>query len=334
MIQNSTPFAAEAFPCYSTAGQAQCLVVVKATLDLVGNVVAQGQALPIYRGDCGFDLEGFKHVIRFEDDMAQVKPMVDVIVNAWAHAPGGKPTTNFMAGVRVGTQTRVLQVSGKRHWQRRFGLIPSISKAEPTACVPVIYPLAYGGEDTEDPMKFWDQNPSGQGFSSGLPFDGLPLPQIEWADDLINGPGHPKTVAGLGCYGRTWQPRSAFLGSYSQDELKFKGLATKMPKTFDPRSWNCAHPRMQFPAGSVVQGTSIELVNLSASGRVLLEVPDVRIAITWVGKGQRITVHPAFDTVCIEPEAGPRGGHMALTWRHTVHNVSLEAMEQIKVQLV
>ncbi|XVJ70570.1 MAG: DUF2169 domain-containing protein [Rhizobacter sp.] len=334
MIQNLTPFAAEVFPCHSTTGQTQCLVVVKATLDLAGQVVSQGQGLPICRGDEYFNLDGFNQVIRFESDMAQVKPMVDVIVNAWAHAPGGKPIPEFAAGVRVGNESRVLQVSGKRHWHRRLGVIPTMSKPEPTLCVPVIYPLAYGGEDRGDAMAFWDQNPSGQGFSSGLPYDGLLLPQIEWADDLIDGPGHPKTVAGLGCYGRTWLPRRSFLGSYGTEELKFKGVATKMPETFDPRSWNCAHPRMQFASGSVVAGTEIELVNLSPSGRVRLVVPDIGIAISWSAKGQYATIRPAFDTVTIEPEAGPQGGHMALTWRHTVQNVSLETMDAVKVQFV
>jgi hypothetical protein len=333
MIQNLTPFAAEVFPCHGTTGQAQCLVVVKATLDLTGKVVSQGQALPIYRGDEYFKLDGFEYVIRFESDLAQVKPMIDVIINARAHAPGGKPTPEFAAGVRVGNESRVLRVSGKRHWQRRLGLIPTMSKPEPTLCVPVIYPLAYGGEDRSDAMVFWDQNPSGQGFCSGLPYEGLPLPQIEWADDLIDGPGHPKSVAGLGCYGRTWQPRRSFLGSYEEQELKFKGIATKLPQTFDPRSWNCAHPRMQFGSGCVVAGTEIELVNLSPSGRVQLVVPDVGVAITWSAKGQHATIRPAFDTLAIEPEAGPQGGNMVLTWRHTVSNVSLEEMNAVKVQL-
>ena len=327
MIQNLTPFAAKVLPCFSTEGHAQSVIVVKATYDFAGQLVAQGQALPVYHGDEYFKIEGLTDVIRFESDIAPLKPNIDVIINAVAYAPGGKPREQFQAGVCMDDHERLIMVSGKRVWRRRLGLIPTMSQPEPAHCVPVVYSLAYGGADKDKPDQFWPNNPTGSGFSANMPQDGLLLPQIEWLDDLIQGPAHPSSPAGFGCFGRAWQPRQRLLGQYSSQELAFKGLATKMPRSFQPEAWNCAHPRMQFPTGSIRAGTHFELINLSAKGQLEFKLPATSVAIAVEALGAQVTAYPAFDTVAIEPELG----HVALIWRHVVHGVPIEQLGAVKV---
>ena len=104
-----------------------------------------------------------------------------------ARAPGGRPISQFEAGVRVAGTSRVIRVSGPRRWKRRLGLLPSIGSPEPVTFVPVVYSRAYGGVDREHPDSFWPANPTGLGFSDSLPHDGLPLPQIEWAESAAAG---------------------------------------------------------------------------------------------------------------------------------------------------
>lgn len=91
MLENLTPFAAEMLRGYGVNGELQNIVVVKATLDLSGRVVPHGKGLPILRGDLCFAEPGLQDVTRFESDLAPGKPFVDVIVNAFAYAPGSQP---------------------------------------------------------------------------------------------------------------------------------------------------------------------------------------------------------------------------------------------------
>ena len=162
--------------------------------------------------------------------------------------------------------------------------------------------------------EFCAHNPTGLGYCRGLPIDGLPLPQIEWPDQLITRPSDKPTPAGFGCYARTWQPRVRFLGKFDANKLNQGGIQTKMPKSFSAQAWNCAHPLMQFKRENVVAGTSIQLLNLSQAGELSLRIPRVKPTISIVSaEHERSAFTPAFDTITIEPNLG----HFAMTWRHT-----------------
>ncbi|WP_230681360.1 DUF2169 domain-containing protein, partial [Paracidovorax cattleyae] len=89
MLDNLTPFAAELLPGHRPDGSACRTLVIKATLDFAGRPVAQGSALPIYRGDAFFEEDGLQGTVRHEADLAPFKPRVDVVFNGFAHAPGG-----------------------------------------------------------------------------------------------------------------------------------------------------------------------------------------------------------------------------------------------------
>ena len=329
MLDNLTPFAAEILVGHDTQGAAQNIVVVKGTFDLNGCVAVQGKQLPVMRGDAFFDAPQLTGVTRFESDQVPAKPMVDVLVNAFAYAPEGRACAYFDAGIAVGRETRALRVFGPRVWRNRLGVFPAIVALEPALRVPIVYSLAYGGADHQYPEQFSQSNPSGIGFCVGAPPDGLRLPQIEWLGELIGSPANQPSPAGFGCYGRTWQPRRKLLGNYARQELDVPGLVGKMPATFSPAAWNCAHPRMQFPWDLVRPGTVIQLRNLSVSAVQRIVVPDIRIQITWNCTGRQGSVTPAFDTVIIEPEYS----HFAVTWRCVLPEGSNAVFDEVRVHL-
>lgn len=329
MLENLTPFAAKILPAYDVNGRSQDIVIVKATLDFNANVVPHGRQLPIFQGDHFFDDASLKDVVRFESDQVAFKPLVDVIVNAFAYAPEGKPTAHFDAGVAVGRETRVVRVFGQRVWRNRLGIFPSVSAQDLALRVPVVYTLAYGGSAPDNDKVFAQENPTGTGFSAGLPEDGMQMPQVEWIDQLIRNSGDAPSPAGFGCYGRTWLPRRNFFGSYQRDELNAPGIIGKMPKSFNPAAWNCAHPRMQFTTDQVKPGTPIQWRNLSESGSQSILLPHITLSIAWTSSAGRQTVSPAFDTVSIEPEHG----HFALTWRHVLPADFQHRMDAVHVHL-
>lgn len=57
MLDNLTPFAAEILPGHGADGTLCSTVVIKATLDFEGRAVAQGNAVPVFRGDEFFGAE-------------------------------------------------------------------------------------------------------------------------------------------------------------------------------------------------------------------------------------------------------------------------------------
>ncbi|WP_353176364.1 DUF2169 family type VI secretion system accessory protein [Delftia acidovorans] len=328
MLDNLTPFAAEILPGHGADGTLCSTVVIKATLDFAGRAVAQGKAVPVFRGDESFDGSG--HVVRHEADIAPLKSRVDVLFNGHAHAPGGKAVARFDAGLAIGGENRVIRVFGKRVWRRKMGLVPVVQELEPALKVPLTYNLAFGGADAENPEIFHGPNPAGAGFSAGLPQDGAPMHQLEWADDPLRSPADRISPAGFGCIGRSWLPRRALWGSYAARELEQSpGLLSRMPASFDPAAWNCAHPRMQFRRDQVRAGTRVAWVHLSAEGEGETIIPAIRPQLSWVMRGERGAASPEFDTLIIEPEHG----HLVLIWRHTLAGHVLRGLESVQVHL-
>lgn len=328
MLDNLTPFAAEILPGHDADGTVCSTVVVKATLDFEGRAVAQGKALPVFRGDEFFGAEGPVNVVRHEADIAPRKPRVDVLFNGYAYAPGGKPVAHFAAGLAVGSESRVIKVFGKRVWHRRLGVLPLAQEVEPALKVPLAYHLAFGGTDKEKPEAFHEANPIGTGFCTGLPHEGAPMHQLEWADDPVRSAADRVSPAGFGCIGRTWLPRRALWGSYAGKELDASpGLMTRMPASFDQAAWNCAHPRMQFRRDQVQAGTKIAWMNLSEQGMGTTVVPAIRPQVSWVLRGERGTASPEFDTLIIEPEHG----HLIVIWRHMLAGHVLNGLESVQI---
>jgi hypothetical protein len=330
MLDNLTPFAAELLPGHAGDGSLCTTVVIKATLDFGGRPVAQGRTVPVFRSDEFMAEPGLTGNVRQEADTAPAKRHIDVIFNGHAYAPGGRPAAQFDAALAIGRETRAIRVYGKRAWRRRMGLFPVPQELEPALRVPLAYSLAFGGQDAQDPGAFHGPNPLGTGFSTGMPADGAPMHQLEWADEPVRSAGDQVLPAGFGCVGRSWLPRRRLWGSFTPQELEQSpGLLARMPASFDIAAWNCAHPRMQFNRSQLPAGTPVRWLHLSAEGQGQTQVPDIRPVVSWAIRGEHAAFSPAFDTLVIEPDHG----HMVLVWRHTLPAQAAHGLESVQVHL-
>ncbi|HUQ84043.1 MAG TPA: DUF2169 domain-containing protein [Gemmatimonadaceae bacterium] len=168
--------------------------------------------------------------VQHESELAPYKDATDVVVIGKAYAPAGFPTRRMMIGVQVGTVQKFLVVTGDRHCHFREGALPAFSEAAPFIEMEIRYERAYGGRDEKsipDIPFIYPRNAMGTGVvlrNIREAVDGLPLPNIEDAQDLLT----PERMfieeperwhlqplpQGFGWRQRSWYPRSALIGSY------------------------------------------------------------------------------------------------------------------------
>ena len=97
-----------------------------------------------------------------------------------------------------------------------------------------------------------------------------PLPNLEDPDALITAWNHRPKPVGFGFYGKGWQPRLGYLGTYD-DKWRLE-RSPELPGDFDPLFYNGAHPDLQMP-GYLEGGEPVELVNLSPEGQIAFNLP-------------------------------------------------------------
>ncbi len=261
-LRNYTPFAPLVFTAEDDAGTDMGVLVLRGTFH-----VAPGAALrpdpdqaPVrvadeYRGAAGASS------VRWESDLAPLKPRADLHLDAVAHAPAGEPTPSWTAGVRVarrdadGEPVRLveaaLRVTGPRVWRRTLAGW-RLDPPAPAVRVPLVYERAYGGTvpDPDDPDLDveYPANPVGTGFFLSKQTDAAEVdaPQIEWADAPIEAPGPDYAPAGVGPLARSWQPRLALAGTF--DETWQAERAPHLPADFDFAHYNSAPPPLQAPS--------------------------------------------------------------------------------------
>jgi hypothetical protein len=233
--------------------------------------------------------------VRQESDFAPYKPACDVIVNATAHAPGGKPGPVFQVSLTLrGVQgapliDKRLDISGERSFQKKMalwrmvqwsgkvasaGLLQPnpwrISLAQPATSLPLRYAFANGGECRIDPgdvsgapaaHESSDENPCGRGFTRRWYMGAKPATQFTarqfW--QAAHGAALP-APAGLGVVGRGWLPRRALAGTFGDKASWSEDDVPRLPMDFDFAYYNCA-PRDQQCAYLGGQ-ESVTLLNL------------------------------------------------------------------------
>jgi len=317
-LKNKTPFAAERVVLQDPTGRDVLVVVLKATYRFSPDGVvsiAEKQA-PIALADEHYGEPGASSV-RYESDLALRKAGTDVILIGNAYAPAGETVAELDVSLSVGSVQRTVRVFGDRFWRNPLGFA-SISSPEPFEKIPLVYERAFGGRDcsAEDPEHHEQEarNPVGMGLivaRSGLPLDGIRLPNIEDAHALIRSPTDRPTPAGFGYIGRHWQPRVALAGTY--DDAWKLDRAPLLPDDFDERYFNGAHAQLIAP-DYFVGGEPVELFNCSVDGPVRFVLPTLRpkiSALGWLGAATPMVAH--CDTVTIEPDER----RFSLVWRAT-----------------
>lgn len=118
-LSNRTPYAAERNWIRDKQGATHWLVAVKATFDVAPDgrlKLADEQPPPLlapeHRGDPA------KTSLRLDSDLMAIKPGTDILVDACARAPKGRPAPMVPVSLRVGEIEKTLLVHGTRVYYR------------------------------------------------------------------------------------------------------------------------------------------------------------------------------------------------------------------------
>ncbi|WP_420457100.1 DUF2169 family type VI secretion system accessory protein [Rubrivirga sp.] len=330
-LRNYTPFAPLVFTAEDDAATDMGVLVVRGTFRVVPDAAlrpdpdqAPVRVADVYRGD------PTASSVRWEGDLAPLKPRADVHLDAVAHAPDGEPAPSWTVGVRVGRRNdqgdpvrlvdAALRVTGRRVW-RRGALGWRLDPPAPALAVPLVYERAYGGAfpDPDDPDQTveYRPNPVGTGFFRPKRTEDVevPAPQIEWARSPIEGPDEEYEPAGVGPLARSWQPRLGLAGTF--DEAWRQERWPHLPADFDFAHYNSAPPPLQAP-GPLVGDETITVRGLHR------DVPEVSVCLpgyTLAGllrlQDGTLTALPLrIDTVELDlSDPDPDQHRAALVWR-------------------
>ena len=250
----------------------------------------------------------------YEVDYAPFKPRCDVLLNATAHAPHGRPATEVQVGVRIGRLQKSMNVVGDRVWGASPGALV-VSRPRPFETMPISYDVAFGGSDTLDPDASkhgaYAPNPVGRGYHESLAsdlVDGTPLPNTEEIDRPVTSPSGRYNAMSFGALGRGWPSRLRFAGTY--DGAWIDEVFPFLPADFDPQYYQAAplDQQIPYPRG----GEEVLLHNLTPEGRTTFRLPTVEVPVEFTDASyERSEKRAELDTIVIEPDAR----RLMLTWR-------------------
>jgi hypothetical protein len=328
---NTTGMAADLCVATDKSARDLCVVVVKGTFHLAprGQAVLAEQQEPLVYADVHHGEPGSTS-LRYESDFAPFKPRADILINAQAVSPMGKPVEEVLVTVELGPLRKALRVVGERRWERGFwGLRPS--PAVPFLSMPLVYERAFGGVDRTHPEPRYQgaelRNPVGVGYRKNpqaQATEGTLLPNLEDPRHPLSDWRDTPAPAGLSAVGRGWQPRLAHAGTYDQRWLEEQ--APFLPQDFDEQYFLCAPEDQQVPY--LRGGEVLRCMGLTRGGPLLVRVPELRFPVHFhFDKGEQV-VEPRLDTLLLEPEQQ----RLLLTWRAQVPlGHKPEALREVRV---
>jgi uncharacterized protein YjbI with pentapeptide repeats len=167
-------------------------------------------------------------------------------------------------GIRFAGLHKQLQVSGAREWN---GNTPS--QAAPFECLPLDWPLAYGGAG-------YAENPRGIGYPTRAPGSAQLLPHIAYPDAPVVTRERGTAPAAFTPIAADWPQRCALYGE--MDERWLKEDCPGFPRTMHPDYFNVAPRDQQFPQlDSLPPGAAYELTHMHPERPTLAgELPPLR----------------------------------------------------------
>jgi hypothetical protein len=299
------------------SGRELLIVVIKGTFRIPTESGAtlrlHEEQVPLVMSDVFYGEPGFS-APKYEVDFAPRKRRCDVLLNATAYAPGGRPTARTEVAVHVGNWSKSLAVVGDRVWEAA-GVGIGITAPIPFTTMPITYDRAFGGVDNlhEDPKKHdaFMANPSGRGFHSQLVpewMHGKPLPNTEEIGQPVNWVSGKYRPMSFGPIGRHWEARVPYAGTYDQKWLD--DVFPFLPADFDEQYYQSAPQDQQLP---IPLGEKIvRLINLTPDGDRAFTLPHLEAPVHVFPKnGEREDLAALVDTVVIEPDEE----RVTMTWR-------------------
>lgn len=314
---NSTRMVAGYTMGMEPSGRELLVVVVKGTFRIPAH---SGEPLrlheeqqPLVMSDVFFGEPGLS-APRYEVDFAPRKHRCDVLLNATAYAPEGRPATRVTVGARIGSWSKSFDVVGDRVWEAGLGGIGA-SAAMPFVQMPISYDRAFGGTDSksDDPADHaaYLLNPVGRGFHKQLKsewVDGSPLPNTEESGRAVSWVDGNYRPMSFGPIGRHWEPRYKYAGTYDQHWLDH--VFPFLPPDFDEQYYQAAPLDQQLPKPLGEQ--AVTLLNLTPDGRREFLLPHFDAPIhVFPKRGDREGLTAHSDTIVIEPDLE----RVTITWR-------------------
>ncbi len=313
LADNNTPFAALGFEQWHPDGRTMAAVVARArmTLQQDGSVYfAPTQDIVLADAFAG---DPHRSSMVATGDLVPFRGAADVTVRGSFHA--SEPAKTLRAGLRVGDHSHVLTATGPRLWHhdKRWRL----SAPEPVTEVPICYTRTAGGRVIGHPDGDVDpRNPIGTGVIAPAfttKSTTVPAPQI--MADGATVPDDPAEVpepAGFGAISPWWQARACHAGTYDAEWQRT--THPRLPKDFDYRFYQAAHPRLIMP-GYLYPGMPVQTFGLwPGGGTVDFVLPDlVPVARFGFTDGREVAVRLHMDGLHLDL-TGPLPAY-DLTWR-------------------
>jgi hypothetical protein len=316
LIANKTAFAADSAWVLDQAGNKIWLVVVKATFAIQpdGSCRLAAGNEPVRQMAEAYGEFG-QSSLRYEADLAGVKPATDILVHGDAIAPKGKRVAALDVSLRVGPIKKHLRVTGDRSWEKGV-LGIRMSAPQPFERMPLVYERAYGGWDRShsdvEQHRLEGRNPVGTGFAVREEnCVGMPLPNIEDPDQLIGAWKDRPSPAGFNAIDCAWSPRRELAGTYDEHWRR-----TRFPRwaaDFDSRYHNCA-PRDQQSENYLVGGERVDVLNMSENGSLSFQIPKVRFCFRTRFGHERVDHEGQLCTVIVEPNVS----RVILAWQTSI----------------
>lgn len=316
-LDNSTAYAAERNWIRDKEGVHSWLVAVRATFDIMPTgqlAVAEEQPAPLlepqYRGDPATTS------LVLDTDLLAEKPGTDIVLDAWAYAPGGRPAETVEVSLHVSGLSKTLIVYGPRVYRRGpLGLTTSSSR--PFTTQPIHYEWAFGGSDLKNPdvrqRRMDDRNPVGKGVSID-------------ERDLYDQPAHvieypPREArgrpAGFGPIASFWSPRRERAGTYdTRWELSKKPL---LPDDYDP-AFALSAPDDQRAPQPLQGGESVLIRNMTQEGILRFDLPKISLSFQTVFPFRSVEHRGSLTTVFVSPHAKK----LSMVWQSVLRVPALD----------
>lgn len=316
----SRHLAADVAVALDVAGREHLVIVAKATWRIPdpGQRPRPLPPQPIVLADEYYGEPG-QSAMRYGADMARFKPRCDVLFDACAHSPDGRPVRELQAGFELAGLRKTVRAVGPRQWRSQLSGW-ALSAPEPFLKVPLTADYALGGTRTfhqggQQLVEAHLHNPSGRGWAGRQTlkqFDGQGAPQLEHPDHPVTRPDAMLLPCALSAVGRHWLPRRGHAGTY--DDHWRRDVFPLPPADFDERFHQVApeDQQMPYPTG----GETVHLMHLVPDRPALafaLPRLDMQVRVLRADYRQEAPVAVA-DTLFFEPDQR----RFSVVWRASV----------------
>jgi hypothetical protein len=313
-INNETPYAAERTWVRDKIGAHHWVVAVKATFDIRidGRIQLADEQIPCLLAPEYFGEAGASS-LRHDTDVVPPKPTTDILMEATAHAPSGKPASKIASSLRIADLSKTVIVHGTRVYSRNTGRELATSDGIPFTKRPIRYEDAFGGTDVSDPEsrrhRMNARNPVGKGVALD---PGRLLDQAAHCIDYPEGTASRRGPAGFGPIASHWSPRREWAGTY--DDRWHKTKRPLLPDDYDDRFLLSA-PEDQRPARHLIGGERVVLLNLTPEQQLQFTLPKLFFAFSSFFGRRREEHRARLNTVFIQPDSR----RISLVWSTSLY---------------